>query len=105
MEEQKPSYDELEKKYNDLQTKMYSFFGSKVVTKLPFGDQSKPFLIEVLISKETYKQIIMYHEVMDALSKCKIKDIKDAPPEIQERMRREAEENTNKKMEAIEQSN
>lgn len=97
----KLSYEELEKKYYELENKMYNFFCSKVVTKLPFGAQTKPFYIEVMVSKETYKHIIMYNEIMHAIDKCEFKDISEAPQEIQEQMKREVDEKINKKMEEI----
>ena len=101
MTESKPTYEELEKKYTDLESRMIQFFTSKVITKLPFGNQSKPFYIEVMVSKETYKQIVMYNEIMDAIDKCEIKNISEAPQEVLERLQKQAEERTEQRMEEL----
>jgi len=94
----KEKHDLLEKEFEKFRDGIDEFFGDKVFTKLPFGLGKNQFYLEVMLSKQDYERVLKFNTFHHALLNAK--EI-DPPPEELEKLKEDAEKQTQEKLDEI----
>lgn len=92
----KEKYDLLEKESTKFKVDIDEFFADKVFTKLPFGEGKNQFLVEVMIGRADFQRILKYNAFIHA-----IKNAREATPEEIEQIKKEIEEDSEKKTKEV----